>query len=256
MKESFTYIFKDNKWKIKSFIYFLFAIVIVCSKMITINPNNKDQILVAPAFALIMFILCLIVWTITAGYQIANVRAFQEQNSNYVIPYVNLKNNFILGLRYWAAYWLFNLPCLLIITILGFIAGLFMMSKMHMLSSIVAVICGIFVLFYVLYILLFSMGYYYMFAKEPKFNTFYRIKTLFGYISKCPKRYFLSVLCNVGLGIVLAFLAVLITSDLIKNPAGLVIIPIAMSAFLTYSFFVANMLTAKSIIENEPVETL
>ena len=90
-----------------------------------------------------------------------------------------------------------------------------------------------------------------MFAKEPKFNTFYRIKTLFKIVSQSPKRYFLSVLCNIALGIGLAIFAIMITSDLIKTTAGLVTIPIAMAAFLTYSFFVANMLTAKSIIEKE-----
>ena len=108
MREAFTYMFKDNCFHKKAFIYFILSFVamslIAIADMSSCTggcPINQAK-LIAPTIK--FDILCyraigLILHTLTLGYFITCLEAVLKQRENILLPFFNLKLCFTKGLK-------------------------------------------------------------------------------------------------------------------------------------------------------------
>ena len=95
MKEAFYYMFKDNKILQKYITIFLIVLgVLYC---IVFFPTEIDLLFFEFSFLLILLFVSLF------GYWISCVKAIINQIRNIVLPYVNITNNLIIGLKYMMA---------------------------------------------------------------------------------------------------------------------------------------------------------
>ena len=254
MRESFTYLFKDNKW-LK-----IFSIIFIFITAITYNNNfyilhNKNNEFVMPLWFLIpLAIGCLIFYLIITGYKITTIKSFQDQTSNYILPLLNLKSNLKIGFKYICAYYLFSTCCLLIIAIFGLIYGLAStLTDNSCIRFIMAVPLYISLILYVAYMIVSEFAYIYMFAKSPSYMNFFKFAMLFKYIRKNIKTYFIAFCYYLVLCFILAIITKYVNSlSLFSIGLGgkLLLSSVIISIFETYKFFVTNMLVVKSIEHN------
>ncbi len=250
MLNSFTYIFKDNKWLIKFITAFIFIGIFTYGSHFYLIQNRNSEYVLPLTFWLPMALGCLISYIIVSGYKIVCVKAYQATKINYIAPFLRLKMDFKIGFKYLCAFVLFHFCCNFVLAILGIMVGL---SFAIYNKILVNILCSVLLLIFVLYIIYWTiaeLGYIYMYAENPSFLTFFRIKELFSNIGKNKKQYFTTL----GLNILLCF-AVILFYILINyfftyklNGIGALLINTSIVTLAgTYKFFVSNMLAAKSL---------
>ena len=102
MLKAFNYIFKDNNLVQKSLWYFIWItlFMFVTCDFVSLSKNILHLFL--------LLTITIIIESVISGYQIAIIKSL-DNNSNFnLIPYFNLKKNFILGIKFLASTFMFN----------------------------------------------------------------------------------------------------------------------------------------------------
>lgn len=253
MRESFTYLFKDNKWLIKFLTVFIFIGIFTYGSHFYLVQNRNSEFVLPFRFWFPMAIGCLASYIILFGYKIINVKAFQVTNTNKIIPFMKLATDFKTGFKYACALAMFHFCWYFLLAVFGLMVGFSFVTQNKFLITFSGSLMLLTFVSYITYWLISEFGYIYMFAKNPSFLTFFKIKELFSGIWNHKKQYFIALGLNILLSISVFGLYILINYLLIcklNAIAALLINTIIMAVAGTYKFFVSNMLISKSLEEN------
>lgn len=254
MRESFTYLFKDNKWLIKYLTVFVFIGIFTYGSHFYLVQNQNSEFILPFRFWLPMAIGCLISYIIVLGYRIANIKVFQDLPDNTVLPYINLKANFKTGFKYLCAFVLFHLCWQVLLAFFGIMTGLSFATYNKTLINTCGILFILIFATYLIYWILTEFGYVYMYTENPSFLNFFKIKELFSKIWNHKKQYFIAVGCNILLFLLIMTIYGAVNYFLLLtfNPLVMLLInTLLMAIMATYKFFVCNMLIAKSLKDNE-----
>ena len=254
MRESFTYLFKDNKWLIKFLTVFVFIGVFTYGSHFYLVRSRNAEFLLPFAFWLPMAIGCLISYIIVLGYRIANIKVFQDLPDNIVLPYINLKANLKAGFKYFCAFVLFHLCWQILLAVCGIMTGLSFATYNRIFINTCCILFLLVSATYLIYWILTEFGYVYMYSENPSFLNFFKFKELFSKIRNHKKQYFLAVGCNILLFLLIMTIYGTINYFLLLllNPLLMLLInTVLMAIMATYKFFVCNMLIAKSLKDNQ-----
>ena len=251
MREAFTYMFKDNCFHKKAFIYFILSFiamsVIAVADMNTCSygcPINQAK-LITPTIK--FDILCyrtigLILHTLTLGYFITCLEAVIKQKDNILLPFFNLKLCFTKGLKLFLS---------IISTVIIYYILLFTYGAM---SNFIPVLRPEFVNILSLLTILFYIFCYnsfiYLYAQTNKFFSFFNFKVALLTIKNSQKTYFKYWSILVLIFVLSSIIVYIIESLLgkINNEYTVMLLTnFASSALQTYLTFVSLLLISKSI---------
>lgn len=241
MKEAFTYMFKDNKFMQKALTYlgmvFVANIAIMFSKMFAPGCQNCTP---EPKYYLCA-ILGALLMIIPQGYVVSCIKSFIDQKENIVIPFLNLKKNFVDGFKY----------CLSIL-ILSLVFGL-SMGVMTLVIAIIASITGLKFLivilglvFFVLLILLmfYTVAFIWIFANKCWVTSFLKWKKAVELVSKNKKSYWMAFGFLLAIGIVTGLISALLPA---ANVVSVIVSAFIMALITSYTMFAWTYIAAKSI---------
>lgn len=176
MEKAFTYMFKDNK------------------------IMNKSLILIILAFAeSILNILGLIIAPIICGYKISCVKSIMEQSENYILPYANIKKNFVLGIKVLLSAFFGSIPYIMIGTVLVILGINLCIQKCFVYGAVLFILTGLICLPY----LYFSMAFERIFAKTESMFSYFQYKEAYREMSSDHSHY---LLYAIAMPIILAVL--------------------------------------------------
>jgi hypothetical protein len=234
MKKALTYMFNDKKFWLKALPIFLLVLpstLFTGLEELHVIPQNIYWVLSFIA------LLCLI---IPVGYSISCIKTLMTENDE--LPFINVKNDIRLGIKY-------SVSVLLFI----FAISLFWICLLYVLSFVTAKIVAsvIFTLIFLLTILCVAVFYFamnYLFAKQEKFITFFRFKSAFKLIKSNMKNY----LKAIGIYALVHILIILISYIIYVVFSKYAVICVVLSTMLTavlhpYILFLTAYLIAKSI---------
>jgi len=245
MKEAFNFMFKDNMFLKKAMVYVFVAFVanLVSNYANTLAPMPKTM----PSIQYILFFLAgAILMLIPSGYGVSCIKAFVEQKDNFVIPFLNIKNNFVLGFKLAVSIIIMSLIFGLCITIAA-MAFAFLFSLINAVT-IGSIILGVFVCTIILIVVFYSLAFCYIFATTEKLTSFIQFRTATKLIKNNPKHYILSTLVFIGLSLLVGVAGTIITSVL--NSYGFIGLAIATFIIVSisgYTVYVYSYLTSKAI---------
>ena len=254
MLNSFTYIFKDNKWLIKFITAFIFIGIFTYGSHFYLVQNRNSEFILSFRFWFPMAIGCLVSYIILFGYKIINVKAFQVTKTNKIVPFMRLAMDFKTGFKYACALAMFHLCWHFLLAVFGLITGLSFGTQNKFLITLCCSLMLLTFVSYIVYWLISEFGYIYMFAENPSFLTFFKIKELFSNIWNHKKQYFTALGLNILLCIAVLGFYMLINYFLMYNLneiGALLVNTIIVTSAGTYKFFVSNMLISKSLEENQ-----
>lgn len=253
MREAFVYMFKDNCFSKKAFIYFLLsfcalffvALADITSSNISCLTTQTPCILntIKPeiyGYQILSFLFDILI----IGYFLSNLEALQKQNLNIVLPFFNLKLNFTKGLKFFAGVFITFLIYYLLIT--GFVILGFVFTKIE-LHRFLPFLVALPIIFYVIC----YCSFMYEFANSNKILTLLNYKTLVLRIKNNLGNYFKHASCLILIfitGAIFAFLIECCFSFLFNNAYVVMILTNIISALInTYVAYVSIYLIHKSV---------
>jgi len=239
MKNAFTYMFKDNMLVKKTLL--LFTLVLLQTSFPFISSwlskyagtsENLPAALGMLLLGLIVSLLGLICSIIFCGYFVTCVKSIAAQKDNIVLPFINIKNNLILGLKYMVAYGLFML---IVIGMFLFPLVLTAIPASRVLGIVLLVLTALFV---IALLALFSIGFMGVFAHTEKLTSFIQFNKVFKLICDNKKQYFIALLFG-------ALYSILIPIITFAIPYGIRLIVYFL--LIPYTAFVMAYFPAKAI---------
>jgi len=247
MKEAFTYMFKDNMFKKKAFMYFVFALIagfiVQCAN--TYLPSTPKT--VPPIQYYLLWLLGTFAMFIPQGYNLNCIRAIMEQRENPILPFMNIKNSFIIGFKFYLSLFIFMLGIVAASIVYCIIIGILSSLHLQILSILMCLFLILFLLVFLLVFIIYIPAFCCTFAKTELLTIFFR----FVRVTKLIKQDIVNYFKYVGLYAVF-FIGIFIISILISIPFQGNIIGAFIIAFLTsligaYTSFVAAYLTARAV---------
>lgn len=245
MREAFTYMFQDNKFWQKACVYmgilFLANLLSNYAKMLSFNCTSCTVSL-PPAYY-ITFIAGYIINLIPLGYAYSCIKSLFEQNENYVLPTMDLKKNFITGLKFLLSIGLIFIPIILVTVLIYGIAYYNPIITVTALKFLDLVICILFLIYFIPFMSLF--------AKEESIFTLFKFRTATKAILNNKRNYFIALfisilffIANYALGVLLAYI---FHTYPVAQIAEMLISVVISTVVWTYIIFVINFLVAKAI---------
>lgn len=245
MKEAFNFMFKDNMFKKKAFIYVIVAFI--ANLISNIANTMAPQPNTAPTIQyIIIFIVGALLMLIPSGYGMSCIKAFIEQNENIVLPFLNVKNNFIIGFKLAVSVLIMALIFGLGITILAILLAI----VFSMLKAISAgtIVLWVLMLALILILAYYSLAFCYIFVTTEKYTSFLQFRNATRLIKNDIKHYSLSALLFIGLTILVGILGTIITALLgLFGIVGLVLSTLITAFISGYTVYVFTYLTAKAV---------
>ncbi len=244
MKKAFYYMFKDTDFLKKTYVFFIFLLMATLvsnySNLLSPNPitgSNLYYIVLSCITAVLMFI--------PQGYILSIIKSATQQEEEYFIPAVDIKRNFIQGLKVSVA---FGLLYFLIISLLSImltisiVAGMTTGVKTYFYITIAVILFVLFVLF------CFFPVFTWMFAFKDNFLTYFRYILATKIFCVDFKRYVLHFIVIAAVIILTAFSTGFLSNPVyLKNPLAFSAITILDSIIMYYVMLVIGFLIAKSI---------
>lgn len=245
MREALTYMFKDNCFYKKAFIYLALSFIeSACIAFAQMNSctgacpvTTSNGIFIPDKTNTIVFQIagCLLNFLIL-GYFNTCVNAITKQINNIVLPFFNFTTSLIKGLKYFAA---ILLPVIIFSLIIG------ILHEINILAS------NIFLTIIMLFYLVFGVAFFWLLANENKILTFFNYKKAITKVLEAPARYFkyvffISIICALTfiLNFIVGFIFALFNLNLL---ATMLLINLITAIIGTYTAFVTMHLIAKSI---------
>ena len=184
MLKSFTYMFKDNKFIQKAFMFFIFTLIgLFCTNYanITAKVSPQPELLLITLIGMIMQIF-------PGGYAVSCIKALTEQKENYILPMFNLKSVFVIGFRNGIAALIL---CLVLIGIYGLIAGIFAIITMLPLPLTIILVILLTVLSFIplLALLFYGLALNWIFANTQALTSFLQFQKAHALIKQDWRRY-------------------------------------------------------------------
>ncbi|MBR2429857.1 DUF4013 domain-containing protein [bacterium] len=260
MREAFTYMFKDNCFYKKAFVYFILSFIPMTILAIAdMNFNsNSCQIGLAPVAlssvkmeALCYDLLAIFFYVLSAGYFITSLEAVIIQKTNIILPFFNfeycLKKGFRFALSIALTLLVWGLPLLFLAkcSSIFFKGASILFGILLVLVINFLVVVFIFVLYGVFYNYLM-----YLYAKDGKFTTFISLRQALKFIIEPPKTYFKywSVLILLNLiNLALVYLSERLFGLFDNSYLTMVLTNIISCTLGTYSAYVSLILISKSV---------
>lgn len=245
MLKAFNYMFKDNKFKQKAFVYFCFVLLANLFTQIGNVYAPIDRNTIAPIQYYILGLLGAITLFIPTGYGISCTKALMEQNDNYILPLLNVKNCFVLGFKLMVSVIfmsiVFGLLYALLMIPIG-ILGAFLPSYAYM-----EIVASILSLLFILVIAIYSPAFCAIFAKKEWITTFFRFIRATKLIGKGIGQYFKGTALFIVAMIILGIINTIIITLLVYTIIGAIIAALIISLISSYTVFVFVYIVAKSI---------
>ena len=252
MLKSFYYMFKTEKFWVKGLCYMGLVFI---SNLLT----NYAQTLLPPCAKCApplspVYWVCLIsgmlLSLIPLGYVYSCIKSIIDSEEEVMLPFMNLKEDFVKGFKYAVSMLSLLLPLLVVVMLI--IVGI---AGVTLGSNLGAVISKTFLIFVILAFAFLLIGFNRLFAEEPRFSNFYRFKRVFELISTGKRRYlgYVSLICVMF--IINMFLELFFGKNVallgIGTTGALIITGILCAITGTYITFVISYLTARSIKKPE-----
>ncbi len=177
MLKAFNYIFKDNNLVQKSLWYFIWItlFMFVTCDFVSLSKNILHLFL--------LLTITIIIESVISGYQIAIIKSL-DNNSNFnLIPYFNLKKNFILGIKFLASTFMFNFIFYILLSIPCFILGILAYTISKTWTACLITIIALTVIAYLLYFIVFLPAYKLYFSRTDDMFSIFDLKEIFSLIS-------------------------------------------------------------------------
>lgn len=227
MLKAFTYMAKDNK--IIQKILILYGLMGLCVLALLVGAM-LGAIGTILAIAVILAIVC-----IMCGYWLNCVKAISEQKDNIVLPFINFKQNFVFGIRNYAAGALFALGMAVVLLIPFVFSGG---------ENILSMIICFFMLLLILAITFIQPALTWIFVHTNDLFAYFRFDKAIDFISQGKKQYTLSVLIQ---WLVNTLFSVLSSDKLIPVPAITLTFSIIYILAIPYLMLVIAYLLGKAV---------
>lgn len=244
MKQAFYYMFKDLDFLKKNYICYIFVLISTLisnySNIIQPNPITGSNWL----YLLLSFIAAIILF-VPQGYMLSLIKSITMNDSTDFLPDMNLKSNFIQGLKISVAFGLLYfliLTLLSIILTISIVAGMTTGIKTYFFITIAVILFVLFVLY--CYFPVFT----WMFAFKDNFLTYFRYilaTKIFCTNLKCYLLHFAVI--SAFLIPCLMILGFLSNPVYLKNPLLFALITIVDSILMYYMMLTVSYLIGKSI---------
>ena len=250
MKEAFYYMFKDNMIKQKALTYFGFIFI---AQFLTqwadvYAPEVKGAI--PPIQYFVLFILGFIAMFIPTGYGVSCLKALIEQKENPVLPFVNIKNNFILGFKLTASFILLMLSFMSIFS-LGVGISFIPFPVMRAVSAIFMILMLILLIPFFIALVIYSPALYTIFAKREWFTTFFRFIKSTKLIGEGVGTYFkglgLIILLMIAFGIINSIFGIIFGLIFGKSVIFALLFTLTTSVFSTYTVYLYSYITSRAV---------
>jgi len=164
--DAFSYMFTDKTFISKAII--VYAIVVI-SVMLLSGLQVATQAKVTPTpMNTICFIIGMLINSITVGYIFSCTKTITNQNNSYSLPSINLSENFIAGIKFWAASFIMGGAfALILVPIIAAIVFLPMVLK---------IIIGIIGVFFLCKYIWVSISFYWIYAHKNYLTIFFKYK--------------------------------------------------------------------------------
>ncbi len=244
IKEAFTYMFKDNKFLQKAFVYFLFAFIanfFIQYASTTLMPTQENPFNIEYyAFLLLGTVLMFI----PQGYYVSCVRALKEQQENLVLPYFNLINNFKQGFKFNVSIWLLCIA-FCAISIVAFIIGGLLSVASKILAMIVFILVAITAIIFALAVCFYAIALTKIFTNTNSWLSFFKFKEATKIIANNTSNYMLAIGITIGISIVsgiISRIGMLLNNNHIAIP---IMVALLTSIIASYTVFVFSYILAK-----------
>ncbi len=244
IKEAFTYMFKDNKFLQKAFVYFLITFIGQFAIQYATNTLIPTQ---AKSFNIEYYAFLLlgtVIMFIPQGYYISCIRALKEQQANLVLPYFNFINNFKQGFKFNISLWLL---CILGggVLIFACVIGAMLAIASKIIAMIFFILAIVVTIIFMLAVFIYAIALTTIFANTDSWLSFFKFKEATKIIAENTSKYMLAL----GITIAMTVLSGIIVSvcHLINiNSIGLSAIITLLTAILaSYTVFVFSYILAK-----------
>ena len=245
MKEAFNFMFKDNMFKKKVLTYFIVTFIAALLSNIANTMVPEPNTLPSIQYV-ILFILGSVIMLIPNGYGVSCIKSIIEQDENIVLPFLNIKNNFVLGFKLAIAIIIMTLVFGISIALVAIVFAI--ISSLLNVQGIGAICLGIFLTLLTIIVLYYILALCYIFATTEKFTSFLRFKYATQLIKNDIKKYTLSVLLFIALmilvGIISAIVAVIFAA---LGIVGMVVYTVISTLIGSYMVYVVSYINAKAI---------
>ena len=240
MQKTFSYMFLDNQFYKKAGLFFIYITTILYCTIFKSNVYSLSTFIVA----------CLIIplaTSIVEGYNISTIKSINVSNRNfYVLPFLNLKKDFIYGLKYFIALFWIHLFFTTVISIPAFITGFspFMSNPNNTLTIIGIIFTTLFIIIYAVFNICIEPACKLLFSRTNNIWCFYQFEEILKIVFLNKAHYFLSIIMN----FIITVLTALAISFLIKTTKSNVIwgmiTLVGASLMITYFNYVKSYLIA------------
>lgn len=247
MKEAFNFMFKDNMYAKKALVYVGAAFIANLLSNIANTMAPKCHCMPSIQY-IILFLLATIFMLIPSGYGVSCIKAFVEQKENIVLPFLNIKHNFVLGFKLAVAIIIMSLIFGLGITVLAIVLAI-IFSALNM-AKIGAFIVGLITLLVFIVVSYYSLAFCRIFATTEKFTSFLQFKLGTQLIKSNFKHYTLSALLFGVIVVIVGLVGSIIYVTVgIFGIVGLAVATLLVSLISGYTVYLFSYITAKSVQE-------
>lgn len=246
MKKSFNYMFFDNQFHKKGFLFLIYTIILVYCSIFSLTGCNNTITLNFLNYTIITLIV-IFGYSIFEGYKITVIKSINISNENIqVLPMLNIKKDFIIGIKYLISFLIFSTPFFCVIGAFGFTVGfattLNMPSLLIYTSSILLVLS---ILAYIVYLIYFLPATIAIFAATNSIWSFYKFEEIFKLVFLNKKKYIKSALMYLILGIIIeeSYRICLISNS--KSLVIFFITTLLSACIITYIAFIMCHIVAK-----------
>ena len=236
---------QNRTGKKKALLYFLFVFIANVFTQIGQIYAPVDKHTPAPAIYYILTLIGFIAVFIPTGYGISCIKAIREQGENIILPFLNIKHNFISGFK-----------MMLGITILSITLGILYMASLIIpaiilalfnLKAVMAVLMIALSLIMLLLVTVYSPAMCCLFAEKEWITTFFRLIRATKAIKENAGNYFKYVGLFIIFMIVFSIINSIIMVIFNNNIGGAVFTALLISLISTYTAFVFAYIAAKSV---------
>ena len=245
MKESFNYMFFDNQFHKKAGLFLIYTILLVYCSIFSLTGCNNTIALNFLNYTIITLII-LFGYSIFEGYKITVIKSINISNENLrVLPMLNIKKSFILGIKFLISFLIFSIPFFCVIGAFGFTAGF--SSVLNMPNLLIYTSNALIVLSisaYIIYLICFLPATIVIFAETNSIWSFYKFEEIFKLVFLNKKIYFKSAIVYLILGIIIeeSYRICLILNN---KPIVLFFALLISACIITYLTFVMCHIVAK-----------
>ena len=246
MKKAFNYMFSDNQFYKKGFLFLIYIILLLYCSIFSLTGCN-DTISLKIFNYIIITSIVLFGYSIVEGYKIAVMKSINIGNENIqVLPMLNIKKDFVIGIKYLISLLILSIPFFCIIGAFGFTAGFAPMLNMpNLIIYASGTMLILSILAYIMYLICFLPATIAIFAETNSIWSFYKFKEIFKLASVNKKEYIKSALVYFILGLVIeeCYRMCLILNN--KTSILLLITLLIAGIVITYLSFVMSYIVAK-----------